>query len=264
VGGLRLLGSGVDSGAQVKAEKAERETADAAEKAARQKADSLLQPVAEKGQAGGYPALDGSGHVPTAQMPVGALTYLGLWDASTNTPGISDATGAAGDEFIVSVGGKRNLGSGSLTFTAGSIILHNGSVWQQIASPDSVASVFGRQGAVVPQAGDYNVAQVAGLEEALDEKQDASTAATDTELATERARAEAAEGEAVTTKQIGSAVASFTDGRLEANSRRGLGIWFPESLEEARPSGFAHFVIVYTEVPTHAVKGDILVNPAGA
>jgi hypothetical protein len=125
------------------------------------------QSLSEKGQANGYPTLDNAGHVPASQMPVGALTYKGTWDASTNTPAVSDGTGKVGEQYFVSVGGERDLGSGKVKFVAGSIILHNGTVWQQLASPNAVTSVFGRQGAVAPQAGDYVIADISGLTAAL-------------------------------------------------------------------------------------------------
>ena len=45
--------------------------------------------TATKGVANGVASLDGSGTVPVSQLPsavLGALSYQGTWDASTNTP----------------------------------------------------------------------------------------------------------------------------------------------------------------------------------
>ena len=95
-------------------------------------------------------------------MPVGALTYKGAWDAATNTPTLSDATGAVGEQYAITVAGTRNLGSGAVDFKVGGVLLHNGTVWQQIASPNDVASVFGRKGAVAAQGGDYAIGQISG------------------------------------------------------------------------------------------------------
>lgn len=120
------------------------------------------QSISGKGVAGGYPELDGSGHVPPSQMPVGALTYKGTWNAATNTPTLSDATGSVGQQYAITVDGTRNLGSGSVEYKAGAVLQHNGSIWQQIASPDAVASVFGRKGTVVPASGDYSIGQITG------------------------------------------------------------------------------------------------------
>ena len=44
------------------------------------------------------------------------LTWEGLWDASTNTPSLSDGTGNAGQVYEVSVAGTQNLGSGEYGF----------------------------------------------------------------------------------------------------------------------------------------------------
>ena len=49
-----------------------------------------LEEVANKGAINGYAGLDGGGTVPLAQLPasvIGEMTYLGAWDASTNTSG---------------------------------------------------------------------------------------------------------------------------------------------------------------------------------
>ena len=40
---------------------------------------------------------------------VGAVTYKGTWDASTNTPTLVSSTGTQGDYYVVSVAGTTNL-----------------------------------------------------------------------------------------------------------------------------------------------------------
>lgn len=90
----------------------------------------------------------------------GALQYRGTWNASTNTPSISDATGTEGDEYVVSVAGTQNLGSGNITFGIGDFVIHNGTVWQLAPSSSQVSSVFGRTGAVVAVNGDYTGLQI--------------------------------------------------------------------------------------------------------
>ena len=62
----------------------------------------------------------------------GGVSYLGGWNASTNVPTLSDVTGSVGQEYSVTTGGTRNLGSGSLTFTTGDLVIHNGTIWQLI------------------------------------------------------------------------------------------------------------------------------------
>lgn len=97
----------------------------------------------------GVATLDGSGKVPTSQLPASATLYKGTWNASTNTPSISNATGSTGYLYIVSVAGTQNLGFGSLTFAVGDNVIHNGSIYQIITSTQSVTSVNGSQGTVV-------------------------------------------------------------------------------------------------------------------
>ena len=64
----------------------------------------------------------------------GSLNYLGSWDASSNTPYISDGTGTANDYYKVSVAGTQNLGSTNIVFNVGDDVIHNGTVWEKFGS----------------------------------------------------------------------------------------------------------------------------------
>jgi len=67
-----------------------------------------------------------------------ALTYLGTWDASTNTPTLANGTGTSGDFYITSVAGTVDFGAGSITFAVGDHVVYNGTIWQDapgIATP---------------------------------------------------------------------------------------------------------------------------------
>lgn len=55
----------------------------------------------------------------------GSLREQGFWDASTNTPTLSDASGTQGYYYVVSVAGTQNLGSGSQTFSIGDWVYYN-------------------------------------------------------------------------------------------------------------------------------------------
>ena len=58
--------------------------------------------------------------------------YLGVWDANTNTPELTDEyEGTAGDFYFVSNGGAITLGSSS-TWASGDRLIWNGTVWQKI------------------------------------------------------------------------------------------------------------------------------------
>ena len=52
--------------------------------------------------------------------------YKGYWDASTNTPTITDATGEEQDWYRVSVGGTWN----GIDFKKGDDVWYNGEVWE--------------------------------------------------------------------------------------------------------------------------------------
>lgn len=117
--------------------------------------------VGSKGNPLGLASLDGGGKVPYSQLPATIMEYLGLWDASLNSPFISDATGGhAGQMYKVNVAGTQNLGSGPITFAMGDWAIFNGSVWEKSLATDAVTSVFGRIGVVTAQTGDYTWAQI--------------------------------------------------------------------------------------------------------
>jgi hypothetical protein len=132
----------------------------------------------------GVATLDASGKIPASQLTVEAMSYKGMWNASTDVPTISDATGTLGDLYICSVGATRNLGSGNIVFTASSWVIHNGTIWQQVASSSAVTSVDGQTGVVntLTAATPTDVAKsaaavgVATLAARADHKHDVTTA----------------------------------------------------------------------------------------
>ena len=67
--------------------------------------------------------------------------YKGAWNASTNTPTLADGIGVNGDNYLVSVDGTQNLGSGSIAFIAGDTVIYNGTIWQKIESGVSYVPV---------------------------------------------------------------------------------------------------------------------------
>jgi len=130
---------------------------------AAQTALDLKEDKANKGIALGYASLDSGGKVPVAQLPSSVMTYLGTWDAATNTPTLANGTGDAGDLYICNVAGTVNFGAGPITFEVGDWVMYNGSIWQRSDMSDAVSSVFGRQGAVTAQNGDYTASQVTNV-----------------------------------------------------------------------------------------------------
>lgn len=85
----------------------------------------------------------------------GALTYVGTWNANTNTPALVSGVGIKAHYYIVSVAGITNL-DGITDWGVGDWAIFSGAVWQKLDHSDSVTSVFGRQGPVAALSGDYN------------------------------------------------------------------------------------------------------------
>lgn len=105
-------------------------------------------PTSEKGAINGVATLDATGKVPASQLPLTGTSFKGNWDATANTPTLSDATGVGGDYYFVQNGATRNLGSGNVNWTTGALIIHNGTIWIENEAVNNVLSVAGKQGAV--------------------------------------------------------------------------------------------------------------------
>lgn len=116
---------------------------------------SLDIPLTQKAAVNGVATLDGTGKIPLSQLPASLVEYQGTWDASTNTPTLSNASGpynVQGFFFIVSVAGTVNFGAGPITFNSGDWVLFDGSVWQRAVQSNVVQSVNGQTGIVTINA----------------------------------------------------------------------------------------------------------------
>ena len=105
----------------------------------------------DAGAANGVATLDAGGKVPVSELPaavLGALSYQGTWNASTNTPTLTSSTGTKGYYYVVSVAGNTNL-DGITDWLVGDWAVYNGTVWQKVDNTESVSSVNGQTGAVV-------------------------------------------------------------------------------------------------------------------
>lgn len=109
---------------------------------------SYLIPSSEKGANSGVATLDSGGKIPAAQLPNTVMEYKGVWNANTNSPSLSDASGNAGDVYLVTTAGTQDLGSGSQTFAVGDWVVYSGSIWQKSINSNAVVSVNGQQGVV--------------------------------------------------------------------------------------------------------------------
>lgn len=79
----------------------------------------------------GVATLDSNGKILANQLPETVMDYLGTWNASTNTPTISDGTGNSGDIYLCTTAGTQDLGSGSIDFAEGDWVIYNGSIWEK-------------------------------------------------------------------------------------------------------------------------------------
>lgn len=117
-------------------------------------------PVSQRGSQNGVASLDGSGRVPFSQLPT-SNPYQGTWNASTNSPTISDGSGTAGDWYRVSTAGTQNLGSGNITFSVGDDVIYNGSVWQRAPGGSSATNLsIGNRNANTTQIANSNGSNV--------------------------------------------------------------------------------------------------------
>ena len=103
--------------------------------------------AAEKdaGVPNGVATLDAGGKVPVSELPaavLGALSYQGTWNASTNTPTLTSSTGTKGYYYVVSVAGNTNL-DGITDWQVGDWAVYNGSAWQKVDNTDAGGDVVG-------------------------------------------------------------------------------------------------------------------------
>jgi hypothetical protein len=119
--------------------------------------DSTLQttagiPLTQKGVAQGVATLGVDGRLTTEQIPsslAGAIVFQGGWNASTNTPTLSNGTGTTGYQYIVTTPGNRNLGAGNVAYVAGDTITYGSGVWNYVQGTSPISSVSGNLHMVV-------------------------------------------------------------------------------------------------------------------
>lgn len=103
--------------------------------------------IANKGQALGYCSLDGGGKVPLSNLPATLLKYVGVWNASTNTPTLTNPdTTKIGNVYNVSVAGTQF----GINFSLGDWLIYNSSgIPEKSDNSDDVVSVNSKTGNVV-------------------------------------------------------------------------------------------------------------------
>ena len=119
--------------------------------------DSTIQttagiPLTQRGVAQGVATLGIDGRLTNEQIPsglTGAITFQGGWNAANNTPTLSNGTGTTGHQYIVVVGGNRNLGAGNVVYSPGDTITYGANVWNYTQSTSPISSVSGNLHMVV-------------------------------------------------------------------------------------------------------------------
>ena len=91
---------------------------------------------------------------------LGALSYQGTWNATTNVPTLASGVGTQGYYYVVATAGSTNL-DGITDWKIGDWAIYSGTAWQKIDNTDAVSSVNGQTGTVVLTYSDVG-AQVAG------------------------------------------------------------------------------------------------------
>lgn len=90
------------------------------------------------------------------KKPVAAYTYQGNWDATGNSPLLSDGTLANnGNFYVVDNAGTQTFGGKILNFSPGDWIMCVEGIWTKIGQATGVNSVFGRSTDVVAKKDDY-------------------------------------------------------------------------------------------------------------
>ena len=129
-----------------------------------------------RGDPSGLASLDSNGKVPIVELPdfiAGGLTFLGFWNANTNTTsdgrtlangGYSGptASGNDGDFYIINVAGTTSI-DGVSTWNVTDYIIFSTGAWFRLVSSAIVSSVFGRTGIVIAVAGDYTASQITNV-----------------------------------------------------------------------------------------------------
>ena len=106
-------------------------------------------PLAQKNSNNGVATLDAGGKIPATQLPATVMEFKGNYNASTNTPTLTNGTASAGDVYLVSVAGTRNFGAGSITFIVGDWVVYSGTIWERSPNSSNVVSVNAQTGVVV-------------------------------------------------------------------------------------------------------------------
>lgn len=101
---------------------------------------SQIENTYNKNTPNGYAGLDSNGLIPANRLAINGLTYLGVWDAFTNTPSLLTVP-AAGSYYVVNVAGNTTLTGGTNNWRVHDWAISNGYKWIRIVNSESISSV---------------------------------------------------------------------------------------------------------------------------
>ena len=93
--------------------------------------------------ANGIPQLDSNGKILVSQLPNSVMEYQGTWNASTNTPTLTNGTGNQGDVYLCNVAGTTNFGAGPISFFVGDQVIYSGTIWQRASGATGTVTSVG-------------------------------------------------------------------------------------------------------------------------
>ena len=92
--------------------------------------------------------------IPLSSLATEPVVYAGTWNASTNTPDLTNVTyKIQGNYYVVSTAGTTTL-SGISVWNVGDWAIYNGTVWERLDGVPEVTSVAGRTGDVTLTSAD--------------------------------------------------------------------------------------------------------------
>jgi len=102
--------------------------------------------------------INGSGVISISSGLAGSVVFKGGWNANTNTPALGNGVGTSGWMYIVTVAGTRDLGAGSFGYSAGDLLVYDGTSWVDVSSNSGIVSFNTRSGAVTLLSSDVTTA----------------------------------------------------------------------------------------------------------
>jgi hypothetical protein len=120
------------------------------------------------------------GKLDTSQIPsalTGAVVFKGGWDATANTPSLSNGTGTDGYEYAITTGGTRSLGTqtGTVTYEAGGFVIYGSGIWNYTPPFNNITYVTATAGTHVRVNGNYSTQETGVITLTTDATPNATT-----------------------------------------------------------------------------------------